>query len=306
MSHTGIPPLSEDFPGYEILISGGMLLPSGEANFVDFRQHTASDWKSTTPTGDVYYSPSGSWSTKNPNYIIRTPHLRHKEFLLEQNQEDGPFASKYIVASGINYPFPNPYNYSYPANVTGEMFSLAWWEASGIYKTYPEASFLLIDRERQSGILHWEGFRQVENLSNSPNVAPLIPEISFKKYIHYLPEYPNHVHDPKSKLEAPDYTDRRIREEEDAERALLKLRKKQKRKYIETEYLSDVKKRNVATAGLSYVYDEDGLFSGNKTNTPYIDGKCDYPDGTCRNGISEQACTAYPGAIWTSGESCED
>jgi hypothetical protein len=70
--------------------------------------------------------------------------------------------------------------------------------------------------------------------------------------------------------------------------------------------LSDVKKRNVATAGLSYVYDEDGLFSGNKTNTPYIDGKCDYPDGTCRNGISEQACVAYPGAIWTSGESCED
>ena len=309
MSHTGIPPLKP----WQVKVVHGELLASGEANFFDFHQHTSSTWNSATPSGSayhgpVYYSPSGSWSTKNPNYIIRTLHLRHKEFLLEQNQEDGPFASKHIVASGINYPFPYPYNNSYPANVTGEMFSLAWWEASGIFKTYPESTFIVIDRQRESGILHWEGFKQVENLSNSPNVAPLVPEVTFNKYIHYLPEYPHHNHkiSPQSNLEPPDYTDRRIAEEQDAERALLKLRKKQERKYIETEYLSDVNKRNLATGRLSYVYSEDGLFTGKQTNVGYSGGMCVYPDGTCKNGISEQACIAYPGAIWTLGEFCED
>ncbi len=296
MSHSGITPLTSE----QVRVASGMLLPSGEANFFEFKQHTSSDWDSTTPTGDVYYSASGSWSTRNPNYLVKNSTLRHKEFLLTEGQDDGESADKYIVASGLNFPFPYPYNTSYPDNVYGEMFSISWWEASGIYQTYPEAAFVLIDKERQSGILHWEGFRQVENLSNSPNVAPLIPEVQFNKYIHYLPEFPYHKHvdETEYNIESPDYTDPSVN--------LQGLRNKQKRKYIEVEYLSDVKKRNIATGGLSYVYDEDGLFSGNKTNASYIEGKCDYPDGTCRSNVSQQACEAYPGAIWTSGESCED
>ena len=296
MSHSGITPLTSE----QVRVASGMLLPSEEANFFEFKQHTSSDWDSTTPTGDVYYSASGSWSTRNPNYLVKNSTLRHKEFLLTEGQDDGESADKYIVASGLNFPFPYPYNTSYPDNVYGEMFSISWWEASGIYQTYPEAAFVLIDKERQSGILHWEGFRQVENLSNSPNVAPLIPEVQFNKYIHYLPEFPYHKHvdETEYNIESPDYTDPSVN--------LQGLRNKQKRKYIEVEYLSDVKKRNIATGGLSYVYDEDGLFSGNKTNASYIEGKCDYPDGTCRSNVSQQACEAYPGAIWSSGESCED
>lgn len=302
MSHSGITPLTPE----QVKVASGMLLPSGEANFVDFRQHAASDWNSTTPTGDVYYSPSGDWSTRNPNYVITTPHVRHKEYLLTQGQVDSLNADKYIVASGINFPFPYPYNYSYPENIEGEMFSIAWWEASGIYQTYPEASFLLIDSERQSGILHWEGFKQVENFSNSPNVAPLIPQPTFNKYIHYLPEYPYHKHmdKPKNNIEVPEY-DQRVTEAPNDE-GLIRLRRSQKRKYTETEYLSDVKKRNIATGGLSYTFDEDGLFSKNKPGIPEVNGRCDYPDGTCRNNVGQQACIAYPGAIWVSGEKCEE
>ena len=308
MSHSGITPLPEDFPGYKILISGGMLLPSGEANFVDFRQHTASDWDSTTPTGDVFYSPSGSWSTRNPNYLVSKPFVRHKEYLLTQGQTDGPFANKYVVASGINFPFPYPYNYSYPENVIGEMFSIAWWEASGIYQTYPESSFLLIDKEAESGILHWEGLRQVEDLSNSPNVAPEVPPVKFYKYIHHLPEYPYHDHmsKPKNNIESPDYNDRRIRSQTDPEKALLKLRGQQKRKYTEVEFLSDVNKRNRSSEVLSYIYDEEGLFSENKPGVEELTGRCLFPDGTCRDNMGYQACTAYPGAIWETGVKCED
>jgi hypothetical protein len=159
MSHTGITPLNRQ----QVTLASGQLLPSGEANFFDFNQHTSSDWDSTTPTGDTFYSPGGG----NPNYIVTTSTVRHKEFLLTQGQDDGEFADKYIVASGLNFPFPYPYNTSYPNNVYGEMFSVSWWEASGIFQTYPEAAFVLIDKERQSGILHWEGFRQVENLEKS-------------------------------------------------------------------------------------------------------------------------------------------
>jgi hypothetical protein len=307
MSHSGITPLPEDFPGYEILISGGMLLPSGEANFIDFRQHVASDWDSTTPTGDVYYSASGDWNTRNPNYVITTPHVRHKEYLLTQGQIDGAFANKYVVASGINFPFPYPYNKSYPQNIEGEMFSIAWWKASGVYQTYPEATFLLIDREKQSGILHWEGFRQVENLSNSPSIAPIVPPVRFNKYIHHLPEYPYHAHmeKPKHNIEVPDYSDRRVFTAA-GDKGLLKLRDKQKRKYIETEYLSDVGKRNRASGVLSYLYDEEGLFSKNKPGVKEPTGRCLFPDGTCRDSMTQQSCTAYPGAIWETGVKCED
>tara|TARA_R110000751_G_scaffold8926_1_gene34558 strand:- start:427 stop:1299 length:873 start_codon:yes stop_codon:yes gene_type:complete len=289
MSHSGITPLTEQ----QKLVSGKQLLPSGEASFFDFRQHTSSDWDSTTPTEDVYYSASGDYRATNPNYIITNSQVRHKEFDLGNNK-------KYIVASGINFPFPNPYNASYPENITGEMFSIAWWEASGIYKTYPPAAFLLIDQERQSGILHWEGFKQVEGFSNSPDVAPLIPEVKFNNYIHYFPEYPNHMHNPPSKLEVPDYSDPDV--------TLEKLRREQKRKYIQIEYLSDVTKRTRPSDNnnQNYEYDDDGLFSSVKSEVPFMEGMCEYTDGTCRDNISEEACTAYPGAIWTSGESCPE
>jgi len=302
MSHSGITPLTPE----QVKVASGMLLPSGEANFVDFRQHAASDWDSTTPTGDVYYSPSGDWSTRNPNYVITTPHVRHKEYLLTQGETDGPAADKYIVASGINFPFPYPYNYSYPENIKGEMFSIDWWEASGIYQTYPEASFLLIDSERQSGILHWDGLRQVEDLSNSPNVAPLVPKVTFHKYIHYLPEYPYHKHmdKPNDNIESPDYDDRRIRSQTDPEKALLKLRSQQKRKYIEVEYLTDIKKRQKTEYNSGYSLDERDLFPSIPSNAADTVGSCTFPDGKCVDGYTEQACTAYPGAIW-SEEKCE-
>jgi len=273
MSHSGITPLTEQ----QKLVSGKQLVASGEANFVDFRQHTSSDWDSTIPTGNVY--------------VISTPQVRHKEFDVNKPE-------KYIIASGINFPFPNPYNISYPANVTGEMFSLAWWEVSGVFKTYPASTLLLIDQERQSGILHWEGFKQVEDFSNSPNVAPLVPEVKFNNYIHYFPEYPNHMHNPPSKLEAPDYSD--------PSTTLEKLRSKQSRKYIEIEYLSDTNQRQKAKYKPNYILDEDQLFSSAPSNVRSLTGKCEYPDGTCRNNISEQACVAYPAAIWTSGESCPE
>jgi len=294
MSHTGITPLKP----FQVKLASGMLLPSGEANFFDFRQHTSSDWDSTNPSGDVVFSSPSGFSSRNPNYIITRPVPRHKEFFLNQGEDETENARKYIVGSGINFPFPHPYNVSYPTNVTGQMFSIAWWEASGIYQTYSPDTFLLIDRTRESGILHWEGFRQVEDLSNSPNIAPHVPDVNFQKYIHHLPEYPNHRHKPNDSIEPPDYSDPSL--------GLVDIRDNQKRKYIEAEYLSDVKKRNLATGGLSYVYSEDGLFTGKQTNVGYSGGMCVYPDGTCKNGISQQACIAYPGAIWTLGEFCED
>ena len=181
------------------------------------------------------------------------------------------------------------------------MFSLAWWEASGIFKTYPEATFIIIDPQRESGILHWEGFKQVENFSNSPNVAPLVPEVQFNKYIHYLPEFPYHRHmtSPENNIESPDYTDPSV--------TLLKLRNEQERKYIEVEYLTDVTKRTSPSNNNNqiYVYDEDGLFPKVKIGTDEPLGRCEYPDGECRNNISAEACSAYPGAIWTSGEFCD-
>ena len=291
MSHTGITPLNKQ----QVTLASGQLLPSGEANFFDFRQHTSSDWDSTTPTGDVFYSPSGD----NPNYIVTTSTVRHKEFLLTIGEESGDDnLNKYIVASGINFPFPYPYNKSYPDNVCGEMFSMSWWETSGIFKTYPEAAFVLIDKERQSGILHWEGFRQVENLSNSPNVAPVVPEVTFNKYIHYLPEYPYHAHMvvPEQNLEPPDYSNLAIN--------LEGLRNQQKRKYIEVEYLTDVKKRQKTGYSSGYSLDERDLFPSIPSNAADTVGSCTFPDGRCIDGYTQQACTAYPGAIW-SEEICE-
>ena len=298
MSHTGIPPLDQS----QTKVVLGQLLASGEANFFDFHQHTSSDWNGITPSGDVYYSPSGSWSTKNPNYLVTTPFPRHKKYLLSDPEENlfGPAIESevYIVASGINFPFPYPYNISYPANVSSQIFSMDWWKASGIFKTYPEAAFLVIDKSRGSGILHWDGLRQVEDFSNSPNVAPLVPEVTFNKYIHYLPEYPyhNHMRSPESSLEPPDYSNLAIN--------LNGLRNQQKRKYIEVEYLTDVKKRQKTEYNSGYSLDERDLFPSVPSNAADTVGSCTFPDGRCIDGYTQQACTAYPGAIW-SEEICE-
>tara|TARA_B100000073_G_scaffold340211_1_gene339729 strand:- start:514 stop:1437 length:924 start_codon:yes stop_codon:yes gene_type:complete len=301
MSHTGIPPLDQS----ETKVVFGELLASGEANFFDFRQHTSSDWDGVTPSGDdVFFSESGYWRTTNPNYLVKNPiySRRHKEFLLTVGEESGDDEdvnlNKYIVASGINYPFPYPYNRSYPVNVYSEIFSIAWWEASGVFKTYPEAAFLVIDRSAKSGILHWDGLRQVEDFSNSPNVAPLVPEVTFNKYIHYLPEYPYHKHmiSPESSLEPPDYSNPSIN--------LEGLRRQQKRKYIEVEYLTDVKKRQKTQYNSGYSLDERDLFPSTPSNAADAVGSCTFPDGRCIDGYTQQACTAYPGAIW-SEEICE-
>lgn len=292
MSHTGITPLNKQ----QVTLASGQLLPSGEANFFDFNQHTSSDWDSTTPTKDTLFSPGGG----NPNYIVTTSTVRHKEFLLVTGEESGDDnLSKYIVASGINFPFPYPYNKSYPDNVYGEMFSMSWWETSGIFQTYPEAAFVLIDKERQSGILHWEGFRQVENLSNSPNVPPIVPEVTFNKYVHYLPEFPYHTHmvTPEASLKPPDYSNPAIN--------LNGLRNQQKRKYIEVEYLTDVEKRQKTEYSSGYSLDERDLFPSTPSNAADAVGSCTFPDGKCVDGFTEQACTAFPGAIW-SEETCEE
>jgi len=310
MSHSGITPLPEDQQGYEILISGGMLLPSGESNFFDFRQHTSSEWDSTTPTGDTYYSPSGDWSTRNLNYLMDRRVVRHKSFLLAEGQlSDSKYSIKYIVASGLNYPFPYPYNKSYPDNVSSEMFSLDWWEASGIYQTYPQNIIVVIDKERQSGIFHWDELRQVEGLSSSID-SPKVPEVTFNNYIHYIPEYPYHKHIPKpeNNLTTPDYSFLDKKPFISGDEAKKILRDQQDRKHIEFEFLSDVKKRSKPSEKSisSYSLDADGLFALAPIAAPILRGSCLYPDGSCKDGISEQACLAFPGAIWNSGTTCID
>jgi hypothetical protein len=252
MSHSGITPLTEE----QQLISGQMIMPSSESNFFDFRQHTSSTWDGTVE------------DTTGLTYSVEEGKVRH----IEIETQNG----KAIFASGLNYPFPYPYN-----DTPYEKFSLQWWETSGIFKTYGPDQGIPVDSGRQSGIFHWDGFKQVSDFTNSPNVAPEVPEVKFYNYIHYLPAYPDHNR-PVNKVE--------------------------KREPIQIEFLSDVTKRNKPSSNdiLRYNYDGDGLFPLNKVESPFAKGMCEYPDGTCRNNVSQQACTAYPGAIWTSGESCPE
>ena len=101
---------------------------------------------------------------------------------------------------------------------------------------------------------------------------------------------------PEQNLEPPDYSNLAIN--------LEGLRNQQKRKYIEVEYLTDVKKRQKTGYSSGYSLDERDLFPSIPSNAADTVGSCTFPDGRCINGYTEQACTAYPGAIW-SEEICE-
>lgn len=314
MSHSGITPLPEDQQSYNQLVPSGLLLPSGEANFFDFRQHTSSDWDSTTPTGvDVYASPSSDLATINSNYKTDNPYVRHKEYELSNDPQSN---LKKIVASGINYPFPSPYNKSYPANVSNEMFSEDWWDASGIFKTYPPSGDKLVDKIRQSGIFHYDEFRQVENFSNAntKNERIVVPDsgIIFSKgvtyesegkeiifinnYIHYLPAVDDYRNPTREKLTEPD-----------PKLSILKNREKQKRKFLQTPFLVDVEKRSTPVSGdyLGYKYNQDGN-ANDPSEIPYALGMCTYPDGRCSDKMTRIQCVSYPGAIWTMNVKCED
>lgn len=199
MSHTYTNPELPLGSGYQV-VSGDMILPSGEANFFDFVQH---------------HDVNGG--------------------------------------SGINYKYPSPKDFA---------------AVSGLLKTQGAAPY---DRTKSSGIFSWEGLRQVEDFSNSPNEAPEVPEVKFNPYIHYLPDYPDHDKDEN------------------------KIPKKQP---IKTPYLSDVKSRTVSELKPPYQFGDDGLFAVYKFLIPYTKGSCLFPDGTCRNNMTLDECTAYPGAIY--------
>jgi hypothetical protein len=145
---------------------------------------------------------------------------------------------------------------------------------SGVLKTRGPDNY---DKTKTSGIFNWEGLRQVSDFSNSPSGAPEVPDVTFYPYIHYLPDHPDHDKD-KNKIE--------------------------KKKPVEIPYLSDVKSRTVSELKPPYQYSEDGLFAIYKFLTPYTKGSCTFPDGTCRNNMTLDECTAYPGAIYNE-EPCE-
>lgn len=95
------------------------------------------------------------------------------------------------VNSGINVPYPYPnlttareYAYTSDDNTVGK-FSDAWWEASGIIKTYPADDGLLVDRNRQSGILHYNG--PSGRFSNGEQVKSnqVMDFTLFNNYIHH-------------------------------------------------------------------------------------------------------------------------
>jgi hypothetical protein len=303
MSHSGITPLPEDQQGYEILVSGGMLLPSGEGGFFDFRQHTSSDWDSTTPTGtDVIFSSSGDWDTRNESYVLKQKVIRHKKY------------KNHVVASGINYPFPHPYNDSYPENKSDEMFSVAWWEASGVYQTYPPANEQLADKTQQSGIFHWKKNTPPlgKKLTNSNEIKAwsgyvsgnLPPETPFNDYIHYLPEYPFHEHqtNPVNNLIVPDYKSLK-RNSNKPYQEIIRLRDEQERKFVPYMNLYTIQNRNKSSIGGNYKYDEEKPQRSSGTfSTPDIVGICIYPNGSTKKGVTAEDCGAFPGAIFHSWE----
>jgi len=316
MSHSGITPLPEDQDSYNKLVPSGLLLPSGEANFFDFRQHTSSDWDLITPSAiedGVYASPSSDLATINSNYKIEDDFLRHKEYKLSIDPQS---TLKKIVGSGINYPFPYPYNKSFPFNAENEMFSEKWWEASGIFKTYPPASGRLIDKVAQSGIFHYDKFRQVENFSNAniDNERIVVPDsgiifssgityeskgktvIFVNNYIHYHPAVEDYENPTRGKLKEPD-----------PKLTILENRFKQKRQFIQTPFLVDVSKKTEPVSGnyTGYKYNEDGN-ANDPSEIPFATGMCVYADGKCADGITRVDCLAYPGAVWTMNQKCPE
>lgn len=299
MSHSGLPPLPEDQHSYNQLVPSGMLLPSGEANFFDFRQDTSSEWDSTTPTGSkIYYSPSGDWSTRNPNYVLENSVPRSKKY------------AKRVVASGINFPFPHPYNESYPANVTDEIFSLDWWKASGIYQTHGEAFELIIDKDVQSGIFHFnKGKHNLDNvITNSHSLKSWSAYVSgnlpsgtpFNDYIYHLPEYPFHDHQktPVNNLTIPNYEPFKKNPGGDAFLQLMTLRGQQERKYVPYMNLYSIKHRNKVSLGGKYSFDKEKPSRSSGTfKTPEIIGICTIGEVELK-GLTADACLPLPGAAW--------
>lgn len=104
-----------------------------------------------------------------------------------------------FIGSGINVPHPYPNNatareYAYVSgdNTTGK-FTDGWWEASGIFKTYPSRDGVLCDKERESGIFHYDSDivngRTITSgiFSNGENVrSNQIEDFAiFNNYIHH-------------------------------------------------------------------------------------------------------------------------
>lgn len=102
--------------------------------------------------------------------------------------------------SGINYFFPFPSSIS---QVAGSPFSDEWWGVSGVFKTYPPDSGLLIQpNEDDSGIFHFNGQSGLFSLTG---VKP--PKIDFNLFSPFI----HHGHDgnKEERTEVPfisDYT----------------------------------------------------------------------------------------------------
>jgi hypothetical protein len=90
--------------------------------------------------------------------------------------------------SGINVPFPYPNEQTeakYKASDINNYYSDAWWDASGILKTYPSEDGVLCDQNRQSGIFHYNLERS--RFSNGEDVrSKQIEDFTiFNNYIHH-------------------------------------------------------------------------------------------------------------------------
>lgn len=107
--------------------------------------------------------------------------------------------AKEFIGSGINvpHPYPNintPTEYAYSSgDITGK-FTDQWWATSGIIKTYPSSDGALSDKNRESGIFHYDiGTNRLGKLATSGRFSNgedvLADQISdfkiFNKYIHH-------------------------------------------------------------------------------------------------------------------------
>lgn len=143
------------------LISG--ILPSGEAGFFDYTQ-------------DRSLNPTTGFGVEDPD----------------------------AVGSGINHPFPYPNKdtldqFKYPsgdfysalyAQIFPEQFSDAWWEVSGIFKTYGPIPHLdeLVDDQRPksgSGVVHPHGLQGPFSNAPSSKEDSINDFTVFNPYIHH-------------------------------------------------------------------------------------------------------------------------
>lgn len=98
-----------------------------------------------------------------------------------------------FIGSGINVPFPYP-NQTTPNEyslLTGETqsqdkFSEEWWEVSGIFKTYPSGDGQLVDAQRESGILHFNGEKSLFSNGSEVSSKQITDFNIFNNYIHHI------------------------------------------------------------------------------------------------------------------------